>query len=213
VQISRKIEEDESVLNHSFASQPISNTAVTIRMPEVQEVPDLETVFAKARAAAMGSNDPSSAVKGQHVVIVTPGRMLMLHPCPPPGSLSSTQVAPIERFLPAQIKRRIAVIAYNEPSAVTASLSTTIPFVDMLLSLAYLGHTVWVFEGHASALAVGCKHADVVLIDDAMVPHLPPNWLTTVRRAMKRPIIYTHDRVTCTLRKATPLSPPVRDVH
>lgn len=187
-----------------FCSSPsVPSTPDNIHMPEVKEISHLDAVFAKARAMAMGSNDSSSAVKGRHVVIVTPGRMLMLQPCPPPGSLSSEQLASMERLLPAQLKRRIAVLAYNDPTAVTTSLSTTIPFIDMLLGLTYIGHTVWVFEGHPSALAVGCKHADVALVDDAMIPHLPADWLTTVRRVMRHPSIYIHDRATSTLHKAT----------
>jgi hypothetical protein len=184
-------------------SPEISSTLGSPYMPEVQVDVDLDKVFASARAVARGEAIPSQEIKGRHVVIVTPERKLLLQPCPQPGALPTAQIAQMERFLPAQLKRRIAVIACNDTAMLMASLEKTIPFVRMLVSLAYLGHTVWVFEGHDSALAVGCKHADVVLVDEGMVPHLSPEWLITVRQAMRRSSIYLYDRTTASLRKVT----------
>src|SRR5437762_12536204 len=48
-----------------------------LRMPEVDELPNIEEVFAKARKAAAGEGEQSLGQPGQHAIIVTPGRMLM----------------------------------------------------------------------------------------------------------------------------------------
>jgi hypothetical protein len=171
------------------------------RMPEVDEVANIEEVFTKARKAAAGEESPEQ--KGRNVIIVTPGRMLMLQPCPAPGSMASSQVATVEGMIPAKVKRNVAAIAYAELSALRADISKTIPFFGILLGFSYIGHAVWVFEGHASALAAGCKDANVLIVDGEMVPHLQTDWVSVASSAMKNREIYIHDRVTYSLRKAT----------
>lgn len=84
------------------------------RMPEVDEVPDIEEVFAKARKAAAGEQPVEQ--KGRNVIVVTPGRLLMLQPCPAPGSMASNQVATAEGMISPKVKRNIAAIAYTELS-------------------------------------------------------------------------------------------------
>jgi len=74
-------------------------------------------------------------------------------------------------------------------------------YLGFLLGFAYIGHAVWVFEGHPSALASGCRNADVLLVDGAMVPHLQQDWVAVASRAMRRPEIFVHDRATYSLRK------------
>src|SRR5579863_8655832 len=121
------------------------------RMPEVDQPAHIDRVFDQARKSAdavRGPNDPS-----RQVVLVTPGRMLMLQPCPPPGTMPVTVVAQIERLVSPKVKRKIAVIAYTELKAITTGLAKAIPFFGMLVGMAYIGHCVWIFEGHASALA------------------------------------------------------------
>jgi hypothetical protein len=169
------------------------------RMPEVDQPPDIAKVFDKARQAAVGENPgPGSA---RNVVLVTPGRMLMLQPCPPPGSMPQSAVEQIERLAPSTRKRKIAVIAYTELRAVTGDLAKAIPFFGMLSGMAYIGHAVWIFEGHASALAEGSKDADILIADGAMVPHLAADWPKLARSQAPSLLIYVHDRATHSLRK------------
>jgi hypothetical protein len=167
------------------------------RMPEVDIVANIEEVFDKARKSASGEMSvPGSDPKGRFVIVITPGRMLMNKPCPPAGSISQSQVASIEGMMPSSTKRNIAVIAYNELKAVTKDASKTIPFLGMLMGFAYIGHAVWIFEGHSSALAAGCRNADLLLVDSGMVPHLPNNWINTASSVMRHKEIYVHDRGT-----------------
>ena len=166
---------------------------LTPRMPEIDERRDIEKVFQEARKAAAGD---------RQVVLVTPGRMLMLQPCPRAGSMPAQVVSQIERLISPKIKRKIAVIGYTELTAVTTNVAKAIPFFGMLSGIAYIGHAVWVFEGHSSALAAGCKDADLVIVDSAMVPHLAANWQSLARTDVAARQIYIHDRATHALRKA-----------
>jgi len=132
------------------------------RMPEVDEREDVEAIFAQARSSAAGGTPtPPGSSPGRHWVIVTPGRMLMFQPCPPAGSMPAGQVQHIEKLIPPTVKRNIAAIAYTELTALRTDAAKAIPFLGLLLGFAYIGHSVWVFEGHASALAAGCRDADV----------------------------------------------------
>jgi hypothetical protein len=171
------------------------------RMPQVDVPANIEALFDLARKAARGEvaipgADPNERV----VVVVTPGRMIMHKSCPPVGTIPQSQTAPIEEMMPSSVKRNIAVIAYNEQKAITADTSKAIPFLGMLIGFAYIGHAVWVFEGHPSALAAGCRDADILLVDSGMVPHLPKDWTATASSTMRSKEIYVHDRATFQLK-------------
>ena len=168
-------------------------------MPEVDERPDIEEIFDQARRAAAGEVAPSGERSGRHVVLVTPGRMIMRQPCPAPGSMPGSQVAPIERMISPQVKRNVAVIAYTELEAVMTDISRTIPFLGLLTGFAYVGHCVWIFEGHSSALAAGCRQADVLIVDGGMVPYLMEDWTVVVSKVMRKAEIYVHERRTFSL--------------
>lgn len=161
------------------------------RMPKVDVPPDLEIRFARARRIASDDeaiSGPSGLVPGQHrLVIVTPGRMCMMHKCPRPGSMRAGDVAAIEQIAPSSNPLSIAVIAFTELRALRESLAKAIPFAGYLLGLAYVGHTVVVFEGHPSALRAGCRDADVLIVDEAMIPVLPRDWLTVAWSVMRTP--------------------------
>jgi hypothetical protein len=167
------------------------------RMPEVDLSPKIEEVFRNARKAAAGETRPPGAgPDDRFLIVVTPGRMFMHKACPAAGSLPQSQVAPIEKMLPARAKRNIAVIAYTELQAVTTDFGKAIPFSGMLLGLAYIGHAVWVFEGHASALSAGCREADLLFVDGGMLPYLGDQWIATAISGMRNKEIYVHERAT-----------------
>lgn len=173
-------------------------------MPEVDVLPGIEATFDTARRAAAGEGELPTRGAGRHVVIITPGRMLMFQPCPPAGSMPPAQVAAIEQMIPRAVRRNIAAIASTELPAVQTDAARAIPFLGFLLGFAYIGHAVWVFEGHASALAAGCRDADVLLVDGGMAPHLQQDWQAVAAGAMRRAEIYVHDRTTFTLRRIRP---------
>ena len=170
------------------------------RMPEVDQPKDIHRVFDQARTSAAAEH-AAGKDHSRQVVLVTPGRMLMLQPCPAPGSMPQNMVNQIERLVSPKVKRKIAVIAYTELQAITKGLSQAIPFFGMLVGMAYIGHSVWIFEGHATALAAGCKQADVLIVDSGMVPHLPADWKTLAASGAPTVQIYVHDRTNHSLRK------------
>jgi hypothetical protein len=163
-----------------------------VRMPDVDQVPDIAEVFAKARRQS-----------DHQVIIVTPGRMLMVQPSPAPGSMAPEKVASVEQMMPSKAKRHVAAIAFTEASGLLKDAPKAIPFLGFLLGFAYIGHSVWVFEGHPSALSAGCRDADVLIVDSAMVSHLQQDWIAVASSAMKHPEIYVHDRKTYSLRKVS----------
>src|ERR1051325_7624215 len=108
--------------------------------------------------------------------------------------------AGMERLIPSDVKRNVAVIADTGFAAGLspdlAQASKAIPFLGLLTGLTYIGHHVWVFEGHASALGAGCRDADVLIVDSAMAAHLEKSWQDTVAQAMRNANILMHDRAT-----------------
>ncbi len=166
-------------------------------MPQVDTPEKIEDIFADARRAARGETRPPGAgPEERFYVVVTPGRMVMYKPCPPVGSMPAEQVAPIEKLLPPVTKRNIAVIANTELQAVMKEISKAIPFIGMLMGFAYIGHAVWIFEGHPSALQAGCREADLLIVDGAMVPFLSKDWIQVAQGVMRNKEIYVHDRTT-----------------
>src|SRR3954469_14078882 len=110
-----------------FGQGKESGKSEDVHMPDVDELLDIEDVFAKARMAASGEELPPGH-SGRHVIVVTPGRMLMFQPCPPQGSMPQQEVDPIERMIPPKVKRKIAAIAYTELGAIRQDISKAIPF-------------------------------------------------------------------------------------
>jgi hypothetical protein len=98
----------------------------------------------------------------------------------------------------------VAVIADTRVSGSLAEINKTIPFVGILVGLAYIGHCVIVFDGQLSRIAQGCRDADVLIVDGALLPYLHHDWHTTARQVMRTPGIYVHDRNSYTLRPILP---------
>ncbi len=174
------------------------------RMPEVDVVePEVvDAVFNTARkAASREAQLPGDETPDRYLVVVTPGRMLMQVPCPPAGSMPPERVAPMAKMLPGAVPRRIAVIAFTDIKAIQQDISRAIPFMGLLMGFAYIGHAVWVFEGHPSALAAGCRDADLLLVDSGMVPYLPKGWPDTAASVMQHREIYVHDRAAFQLKR------------
>lgn len=166
-------------------------------MPVVDVTEKIEDIFSDARRAARGETTPPGAGPDERFyVVVTPGRMLMYKPCPPPNSMPPEQVAQIEKLLPASVKRNIAVIANTELQAVMKEISKAIPFVGLLMGFAYIGHAVWIFEGHPTALNAGCRESDLLIVDSGMLPFLSKDWIQVAQNVMCNKEIYLHDRAT-----------------
>ncbi len=183
------------------ASAAGGEPAVELRMPPVDLSRDVASVFAAARHASSGETVRPDAPDRRQVVLVTPSRVTMLHSCPAPGSLSPLELAAAEGIAPVATPRNVAVITYTELDPMSSEISTAIPFFDLLKKLGYLGHAVWIFEGHVSAMAAGCQDADVLIVDDGMIPYLPGNWRSVATRAMRGSDVHLFERKSGSLRR------------
>ncbi len=181
------------------AAQP----AVELRMPEVDLSRDADAVFEAARSASSGETVRPDAPDRRQVVLVTPSRVTMLRSCPAAGSLAPEQLAAAMELAGPLPARNVAVIGYTDLDAMGDDITQAIPFFELLRKLGYLGHAVWIFEGHVSAMAAGCRDADVLIVDDGMMPYLPGNWRSVATRTMRGSEIHVFERKTGSLRHLT----------
>jgi len=140
--------------------------------PEVDIRPDIESVFSKARAAADESREDEDGLFHRQVIIVTPGRLLISKVCPLPSEIPADELFRLTSLIPPQPQKNISVISYTYLEALKKDILQTIPFFGFLLGFAAIGHNVWVFEGHSSALQAGCREADMLVIDGGILPFL-----------------------------------------
>ncbi len=159
-----------------------NNTIFQVHMPEVDIRPGLEEVFTQAKALAQEETILADKSHFRRVVIISPGRLLLIKDSYPEDTLPSESRLSLEKLLPSDHTLKIAVIAFTEIDALRKDIRKAIPFFDYLLGFAYLGHAVWIFEGHASVLEMGCRGADFVLVDQRMVEFLDPDWKEIVEQ-------------------------------
>jgi hypothetical protein len=180
------------------------------RMPDVDPRADAAAAFAKARAKASGENE------NFRIAVVRPDRAVLFFPLPPPPPQTSEMAKKLSSVVPSDRGRNIAVISSTEftmsRTGAGASLqeaNSAIPFIGILCGLAYLGHRIWIFEGHPSALPLGLEQSDVLVVDSGMLPFLQPDWMQVAQRVMQDdPRIFVHDRKTYRLLQKFP---PVRE--
>jgi hypothetical protein len=165
-------------------------------------------------------NTPGATTENRFVILVQPNGKFLVSACPLPGSMPPEQVAKIESIVPASVKRNIIAIAntplvtgQEKPMAVaddrtSRAVGEAIPFLGILIGMAYIGHAVRVFNGRTPPLASGCKDADLLIVDSAMCTHLGDAWETTALKALRTPNILIHDRATFSLRVVHPTTPP-----
>jgi hypothetical protein len=170
-----------------------------IHMPEVGERSGLDEYFATIRRTAAGKGD------GEGLVIVKPDRSLTVVPRLAESAELETMAESMKSMVPDGVQRNIVAIAFTEfepGSQGTAGLEEVgkaIPFLGMLVGFSYIGHAVWVFEGHPSALTAGCRDADLLLVDSAMQPFLPDGWVEQAAAVMRNDNILVHNRANFTL--------------
>lgn len=157
-----------------------------VHMPEVDIRPDLKVIFQEARELADQETLLADGTLQRRVVIVSPGRLILLKDSYPPDTLPSENRIVLEDLLPSEKTLKIAVIAYTYLEALRTDIRKAIPFFDYLLGFTYLGHAVWIFEGHSSALADGCRDADYVLVDQRMLPYLDEDWRQIIQSENNR---------------------------
>ncbi len=175
----------------SHARTP-EGAAAALRMPEVSSRSDIQEVLIKVREAANSGG----------LVILKPDRTHLVLPRLEQSAELEKMAEQMNRMIPGETKRNIAAIAYTifdcAPGVVPGltEVSKAIPFLGILVGLSYIGHAVWVFEGHPSTLAAGCREADLLVVDSVMRPLLAAGWEAEAAAAMRNANILVHDRAT-----------------
>jgi hypothetical protein len=156
----------------------------------------IEKVFADARRMAAGEKGPRG------LVLVTPDFQYLLLPTPAPSPQLDAQAAGLEQMISSTIKRKIAVIANTRMSAPPniAEVAKSIPFLGNLMGLCYLGHAVCLFSGDARELEAGCREADLLIVDSAVLPSLPTGWEDDAAKVMRNANLILQDRASFQLR-------------
>ncbi|MBM3136781.1 MAG: hypothetical protein FJZ98_01190 [Chloroflexi bacterium] len=156
-------------------------------IPEVDIREDIDLIFGRAREAADESTIGSDGLYHRQVIIVTPGRLLIGKECPLPGEFPGGELEKLINLLPPSPPRSIAVIAYTYLEALKQDLLKAIPFFGFLMGFATIGHKVWVFEGHPTALTAGCHDADLLMVDGGLLLDLEKigNWHEEVLKSMR----------------------------
>jgi hypothetical protein len=162
-------------------------------------------VFTAARKLGPGPG-------ARYVVLVQKNHGLRCLACPLPGSLPEAKVAEVERIVPSAVGRNIVIIAPTEFQLDPAdevkrpgtgeiqAAGRTIPFFGLVLGLAFIGHCVWVFDGQATALAEGCRGADLLIIDSIKANELTTKSVEVAADVMRNANILIFDRNTRNLR-------------
>jgi hypothetical protein len=177
-------------------------------MPGVDVLSDMDAFFTNVRRMVETGDMPegSRLQKGQRcLAIITPGRMISFIPALPPNSVSPDTIEKTRNLSPlagGKQSLNISVISYTKLEALMQDRDKTkcIPFLGFLISFAYLGHNVIVFEGHPSALEAGVRNSDVLLIDSGIMPFLQDDWADVVFRVIKpNGKVFVHQREMYTL--------------
>lgn len=161
---------------------------------------DLDGLFAQAKKIAAGAN----GTRG--VVIVKPDTVIALLPQPPVSLSLQSAAAGVEKMIPASPPRNIAVLADTAAiSGSVAEAAQAIPFLGMLMGFCYVGHAVWIF--HPRMLQAGCRDADLLIVDGAVLTGLPSGWQDTAAGVMRNANILAHDRPTFQVRIVRKINP------
>lgn len=162
--------------------------------PDFSDVVDPKAVFEKVF-------EHVRKLTARGLVIVRPNmKHLVLPPMSETSSLKSA-AANMEKLMPSKVKRNVAVISNASFKAEVevpdiTEVAKSIPFFGMLMGLTYIGHAVWIFEGHATTLAAGCRGADALIVDSVKLPVLSRGWQDTAASVMRNANILIHNRET-----------------
>jgi hypothetical protein len=182
-------------------------------MEEKHRLGDWEELFGAVRALA-------AAPGLRHVIVVRQNQSLLCMACPERNTVRPEFVAQVERIVPSEAKRNIAVIASTQPKLEATdvdaipgtvdviAMGRVIPFFGMLIGLASIGHSVWIFEGQPAALEAGSRDADLLIIDSAVGARLTTKSLDQMVPVMRNANVLIHDRKTGQLRALRQVGAP-----
>jgi hypothetical protein len=135
----------------------------------------------------------ATSTKPQRPVVITSERDVWLLEWPQEARLTPTVLAELRELVPPGRPWYVAAIGSTAPQALRPGSRLALPMLDWLHGLAQLGHTVVLFEGHASLLERVLRGADLLLVEKALEEALPFQWSATADRVMAEPRILMFD--------------------
>jgi hypothetical protein len=156
-------------------------------MGETSKVSSLEASFEQAWARSADGKLVVVRIDGQHLTL----------PALPRNSVDPNILTAMERMCPPDSMRRIAVIGdtawAGRPETNFKIANECIPFFGLLMGLSCIGHAILIFSA-SQPLSLGCRNADVLIVDSVCIPALPENWQDQAEEIMRSPEIFLHDR-------------------
>jgi hypothetical protein len=165
-------------------------------MPAVSPNRDMRRCVAEARRLSSGADGE------RWVVIIAPDGSLIQVPVPPPGKADASLIRDVRAALAPEDEPvtglNITAINFTQGIQKVArsffKILELMPNLSYLVGAAYLENTVVSFEGHSSGFAAACEDADVLILDDAMMPFLQPDWAAVALKLLRQPRILTFGR-------------------
>lgn len=165
-------------------------------MPTISPKRDVRRCFADARRLSAGTHGL------RRVVVIAPDGTLVNVPVPEPGDADPSLIRDVRAALAPENEpvTGLAITAINCTLGVQRlgrsfhKMLTLLPNLSYLVGAACLGNTVVSFEGHPNAFAVGCEEADMLILDEGMIPFLQPDWAAVALTKLRQPRIILFGR-------------------
>ena len=131
----------------------------------------------------------------RRLVLITPDRAIKTSAnLAPKDTLPHEFIAHLESIAPSTEQWLIVAIGMTNYGALKEDPYQAVPFIGTLEGFVQLGHAVILFEGHASALGAVCENADLLLIDEKMIPYMSKDWLQITLNVMRNEYIIRINR-------------------
>ena len=169
---------------------------IPAQMPTISPRRDIRRCFADARRLSAGTHGE------RRVVVIAPDGTLILVPVPAPENADRSLLRDVRAALAPHQEpvTGLVITAINGTSGIQRrgrsffKLLPLVPNLSYLVGAACLGNTVVAFEGHANDFPVGCEDADMLILDDGMVPLLRPDWAAIALKLLRQPRVILFGR-------------------
>ena len=169
---------------------------IPAQMPTISPHRDIRRCFADARRLSTGTHGE------RRVVIIAPDGTLVLVPVPTPEEADRSLLRDVRTALAPHQEpvTGLVITGINCTSGAQRlgrsffKLLPLVPNLSYLVGAACLGNTVVAFEGHANDFAAGCEGADVLILDDGMLPLLRPDWAAIALNLLRQPRVILFGR-------------------
>jgi hypothetical protein len=165
-------------------------------MPTISPRRDIRRCFTNARRLSDGAHGI------RWVVLIAPDGTLVNVPVPSQEDADQGLLRDVRRAL-APHDEAVTGLTITSINCTSGSqrrarslqkMLALVPNLSYLVGAAALGNNVVAFEGHANDFAVGCENADLLLLDDGMLPYLREDWAAIALKLLRQPRILLFGR-------------------